>query len=152
MSQTEEERIKAIRKKIKTNRSFRKKLEWYNLGQRRCHCCGIQLHWGSTGSDQEASVEHMVPVSHGGTYDRPNILIVCRKCNRARGNKSWMQWIDSNDFPKKEWLLNKYLTAVEFYKSNPKKCRKGKSHKSVFKELKLYQDGKKVLHSIQIEF
>jgi len=66
----------------------------------------------------------MVPASKGGTYDPVNILIVCRSCNNARDNTDWVEWVTENKFPKSEWLLQKYVIAMNFYndKSFPINC------------------------------
>jgi len=110
-------------KRYKNNTSFRKRVYWYKLGQRRCHCCGVQLNWVGDYKNS-ASAEHMVPASKGGTYDPVNILIVCRSCNNARDNTDWVEWVTENKFPKSEWLLQKYVIAMNFYndKSFPINC------------------------------
>lgn len=120
-------------KKFKTNRNFKKRAMWYRLGQRRCHCCGTQLNW--TGEyKNSATVEHMVPASKGGTYHMVNTLVVCWLCNTARGDKDWIEWVDSNNMPKKEWLIDKYLESVEFYRGYNRKV-----HISIFQGVRKYK-------------
>lgn len=45
----------------------------------RCARCGKKLTW-------DATVEHVIPLSKGGTYDSENLVALCRKCNRAKSN------------------------------------------------------------------
>ena len=36
-------------------------------------------------------IDHVVPVFYGGTDDKSNLTLSCRKCNRAKGVKSYGQ-------------------------------------------------------------
>lgn len=47
------------------------------LRGRPCHWCGRA---GTT-------VDHLVPISRGGTNDDDNLVSACAKCNEARGNR-----------------------------------------------------------------
>src|ERR1039458_1052954 len=46
-----------------------------------CACCG------SSGPD----IDHIVPVSKGGTNDRSNLQPLCRRCNNTKGNRLSME-------------------------------------------------------------
>jgi 5-methylcytosine-specific restriction endonuclease McrA len=46
-----------------------------------CYSCGSKLQI----SDIE--LDHLIPVSKGGTSDAQNVAVSCVKCNRQRGNK-----------------------------------------------------------------
>ena len=130
------ETIAKTKRRMIRNKKFARRVEWYQLGQRRCHCCSKQLNWDSTSSHKNsATVEHMVPASKGGTYHAINILIICSACNNARGNKDWFEWIENGNFPKKEWLITKYSRAVEFYKNNYRK----RIHKCIFNRVIQYK-------------
>jgi len=104
-----------FRKKMRSNRTFRAKVHWYRKGQRRCHCCGVQLHWQGD-LKNSATVEHLVPQSKGGTSWCGNIIMVCTLCNKKRGNSNWIDWVLNYKLPKDEWLIGKYLAAVEHYR------------------------------------
>ena len=101
------------------NRKFKARATWFQRGQRRCYC-GVQLNW-TTGFKNSATVEHLVPSSQGGTYHEENLLVSCSSCNAKRGNESFIKFVESQNYPKKEWLIKKYLEAVEFYKKKEKK-------------------------------
>lgn len=47
----------------------------------RCAYCGEAV------SDESASVDHVVPVSRGGTNEKSNYALACRRCNVKKG--SW---------------------------------------------------------------
>jgi len=129
-----EKDIQAIKKRMQKNKRFKKRVEWFQLGQRRCHCCGVQLNWAQD-FNNSASVEHMVPQSKGGTLHDVNVLITCRGCNNKRGTKDWIDFISENDIPKSDWLIKKYLMAVEFYRVNNTKV-----HISIFHKVREYNN------------
>ena len=110
--------------RLRKNMRYRRRCEGYSRGQRRCHCCGVQMNW-SVDSDRSASVEHMVPKTHGGTLAYANCLIICRKCNNGRNSQDWIEFVVENQFPKKEWLIAKYIEAVEYYYKAGRKLNKG---------------------------
>lgn len=37
------------------------------------------------GTDQDLTVDHIVPVHRGGTHTRPNLQVLCRACNSRKG-------------------------------------------------------------------
>lgn len=121
--------------RFKKNRSFKKRVIWYELGQRRCACCSVQLTWSSDNYPRDATVEHLVPASFGGTYHMVNTLVTCKRCNSLRGTKDWIQFVKEHKFPKMEWLINRYIRAVEFYRTHDKVVYL-KVHKSVKQYLK----------------
>lgn len=48
----------------------------------RCRLCGI------TGKESVLEVDHIIPVSHGGTTTFDNLQTLCRDCNAGKSNKS----------------------------------------------------------------
>jgi len=90
------------------------KRKWFSLGQRRCYC-GRQLVWNPN-LPNSATFEHLVPKSAGGTYHFFNSLLVCSDCNHRRGNTCWIKWINKLNPPKKEWLIQRYVDAVQEYR------------------------------------
>lgn len=39
---------------------------------------------GKTGKDSELEIDHVIPVSRGGTNDEGNLQVACRDCNRGK--------------------------------------------------------------------
>lgn len=52
-----------------------------------CALCGEQMRLAA-GAPDEATFDHIVPVSRGGTDKITNLQLACRRCNEARGNTS----------------------------------------------------------------
>jgi hypothetical protein len=104
----------------KNNRQRIQIKRWYALGQRRCHCCGVQLIY-QPNCDNSATFEHLVPKSAGGTLHANNGLMICRKCNHTRGNQCWIKFVKTNNLPKQEWLIRRYINAVKFYQTGHSK-------------------------------
>lgn len=48
--------------------------------------------------DSKMDRDHLVPLSMGGKAERCNIIPACRKCNRGRGNREWLQWFKAQEF------------------------------------------------------
>lgn len=46
-----------------------------------CTYCGI------TGADAELEVDHIIPVSKGGSHHMSNLTTACRKCNQKKSDK-----------------------------------------------------------------
>lgn len=52
----------------------------------RCHWCG-----GDAGLTPE--IDHVVPVSRGGSDELENLVLSCRPCNRSKGSLAPEAWI-----------------------------------------------------------
>lgn len=50
------------------------------------------------GSDDELTLDHIVPLAKGGVDYTHNVLCSCRKCNSAKGHTPWREWYESQEF------------------------------------------------------
>lgn len=89
-----------IRKRMRGNRSWKKRFQWFQLGQRRCPCCGVQLTWDSDNTPRTATVEHLVLASAGGTFHMQNTIVTCRRCNSTRGSQNWIDFVQKKSSSK----------------------------------------------------
>lgn len=54
----------------------------------RCHLCSKRIDMALPGTDRDGpTIDHLIPVSHGGSNDSLNLALAHRKCNMARGNR-----------------------------------------------------------------
>jgi 5-methylcytosine-specific restriction endonuclease McrA len=58
----------------------------YERQKGRCYWCNVKV--GNT-----YDVDHIVPLSRGGTDWPENIVITCPSCNRSKGNKLPHEWV-----------------------------------------------------------
>ena len=49
----------------------------------RCRECG------ATNKETTLHVDHILPVSQGGTNEISNLQTLCQKCNLAKSNRHW---------------------------------------------------------------
>lgn len=48
-----------------------------------CAYCGIEAE------GEDVTLDHVIPVSRGGTDRMSNMVLCCAKCNTKKGNKMW---------------------------------------------------------------
>lgn len=56
-----------------------------------CYYCGVELQKLSdpvrrVNADNRKTIDHLIPVSKGGTNEESNLVIACRKCNNLKGD------------------------------------------------------------------
>lgn len=72
-----------------------------------CHYCGVQLEFRNLGRKSQpsnyATVDHVVPISRGGTHSWENVVLACQHCNCSKRNSIYPT----------EW------TAVKLSESSP---------------------------------
>ncbi len=65
----------------------------------RCRWCGIRLVVAAPQAAwNRLTLDHVIPVSKGGTNALNNLALACGRCNRRRG-----------PMPVEEWLAHPYL-------------------------------------------
>lgn len=55
-----------------------------------CLCCGARVSW--TGNRKGPTLDHVVPLSAGGSNDPSNLVTLCRGCNTAKGARDSDEW------------------------------------------------------------
>lgn len=79
---------------------------------RKCAHCGI----GLDEHDEKFSVEHIIPISKGGTHEKENLVALCFDCNQNKSNliinpEEYYKYIDAQ-------LLKDILVKYKFYKED----------------------------------
>lgn len=63
----------------------------------QCAYCPKQMLFGVREyHPDKASLDHVVPLSRGGTHTRDNAVLACLECNMSKGDKmlaEWFQWL-----------------------------------------------------------
>ncbi len=83
-----------------------------------CHCGkGIDIH------DKDSTIEHIIPISKGGTNDIRNLVYLCTDCNEKKGNLIIPPY-DYYHYLKEEYrdevtaLYTQYCNDISYYDKN----------------------------------
>ena len=75
---------------------------------RTCWWCGRRVFYGRKGDPLQATREHVVPRSHGGSGAQSNIVVACAQCNTKR--QSDTDWVPfhmlagvTTKIPRRQW-------------------------------------------------
>ena len=77
-----------------------------------CPTCG-KILVGTPGHPQYATLEHVVPLDHGGTDHLSNLDVICTSCNSARNSVKQYFENRSRHIPKEYWRAS--LCRFEIY-------------------------------------
>lgn len=55
---------------------------WLSLVDPQCHYC----------NQPAVEIDHVVPISRGGTGDLSNLVPACRSCNASKNDKTLAEW------------------------------------------------------------
>ena len=62
----------------------------------RCEYCGEQVDFTGTG-DRQATIDHVLPRSQGGTDVLANLKLACKACNQDKGAQALAEWLNADD-------------------------------------------------------
>lgn len=71
-----------------------------------CAICGKEL------KKADATIEHIIPKSKGGTYKANNLTITCWQCNNKRGNKDFEDYYNSKQATNRRQKRNTSITLL----------------------------------------
>lgn len=66
----------------------------YDQQKGLCWICGVKCNRPTKTPRHhplDFTLDHIIPVSEGGTDDRSNFVGACKRCNRERGSTPWHQ-------------------------------------------------------------
>jgi 5-methylcytosine-specific restriction endonuclease McrA len=64
------------------------------------------------GSRENLTIEHLLPISKGGTNELHNLFPACKKCNFSKGAKDWIEWYRDQKF----YSLDRECKIIKFKK------------------------------------
>lgn len=60
----------------------------WKRSDKKCFYCGKQMVFEGIKKHNKMTIEHLVPLSKGGSWSLGNLRAACLECNEKRGNKS----------------------------------------------------------------
>lgn len=92
--QSEKGRDVAYRRDMKRRSSIHavkfkphQRVELLNRDNWVCQCCGVKVHDNKESTPTKAEIDHIIPISKGGTSEPDNLQVLCRTCNRSKADK-----------------------------------------------------------------
>lgn len=90
----------------------------WRFGEARvCWWCGRRVFYGRDyrGDPTQATREHVVPKSIGGSGAKQNVVVACASCNSTRSSQTdWVPYIQLNNvgtsIPRRQW---EHLVAID---------------------------------------
>jgi len=67
------------------------------------------------GSEDNLTIDHIVPQSKGGMDFTKNVVCCCHSCNQDKGHTPWEQWYLSQEF----FSVERYEKIKEWMKPDP---------------------------------
>ena len=69
--------------------------EVYERDEYLCQGCGKRCNpFVSCYHNDYPTLDHIVPLSKGGTHSRANAQTLCGRCNRSKGNRDMAEWLE----------------------------------------------------------
>ena len=80
------------------------------------------------GSEEELTIDHIIPQCKGGIDFLTNVVCCCRKCNADKAHTDWIEWFSQKEFftEEKKNAIIQWMKPQEnntLYKYNPRKNR-----------------------------
>jgi len=63
-----------------------------------CQYCGRHCYDSWITDNQQLTLDHLVPITAGGTFEEINLITCCRECNSIKGNKRFKNMEDARDY------------------------------------------------------
>lgn len=67
------------------------------------------------GSEENLTIDHIIPQSKGGMDFTKNVVCCCKKCNQSKGHEHWKLWYVQQDF----YSEHKFNKIEEWMKPDP---------------------------------
>ena len=79
----------------------------------------IKEEWGHQcaycGSDQDLTIDHIIPQCKGGLDFTKNVVCCCKSCNQSKGHEHWKLWYVQQDF----YSEDRFNKIEEWMKPDP---------------------------------
>jgi len=59
----------------------------------QCKGCGTNVVRSKRYKPNQATIDHMTPLSRGGSHTWDNLITLCHQCNSNKNDKTWDEWV-----------------------------------------------------------
>jgi len=80
----------ALKKKAPGSHTIEDVKRQYDRQKGKCYYCGKKLGTGKNAYH----VDHIIPLSRGGSNDISNLVIACPQCNVSKQDKLLHEWLE----------------------------------------------------------
>ena len=67
------------------------------------------------GSEEDLTIDHIIPQCKGGADFTKNVVCCCKSCNQSKGHEHWKLWYVQQDF----YCEDKFNKIEEWMKPDP---------------------------------
>ncbi|NRA44358.1 MAG: HNH endonuclease [Oligoflexales bacterium] len=86
---SEDKKQAHIKREKEKARALRKSRWWHNrITKTSCHYCTKALE------KSDVTMDHVLPVSRGGTSTKGNVVPSCKDCNNKKKNLTPVEWLE----------------------------------------------------------
>lgn len=112
------EKIKRQKIEERQHLDYTEKLKISKKSDERCCHCGKKVYF-----EFEGTLEHFVPISKGGTNRDVNLYMLCKDCNKKKGNfiyspSDYMLYLKDEYKEKLDKYFESYINSFEFVNKN----------------------------------
>jgi 5-methylcytosine-specific restriction endonuclease McrA len=111
-----------VRRAIGANRRARKKENGgaftpEELIAMRAAQAGICVYCLFQYDPDELTIDHIIPITHGGPHEATNICLACEKCNKSKNNRTLEQWV-RRWYWRKPYTYESWLERKQLFENN----------------------------------
>lgn len=70
-----------------------RRLLWADSGGLCFYCGVLMMRNANENHPRRFTIDHLIPLSKGGTSKRKNLVACCKGCNREKGNKTVREFV-----------------------------------------------------------
>jgi len=94
--------------------SYDEKMRFAAKSDNKCCHCGREVYFG-----YGATVEHFIPISKGGTNRDINMIMLCKECNKEKGNfiyepEDYLPYLKEEHMEKLKGYFQSYINSFDF--------------------------------------
>ena len=87
--------------------------------------------WETEKNSNFLTIDHIVPISRGGTNHQFNLMVLCERCNGSKGNQDPWQWLHSSRMSSRNSEILRLMILAAWMVFEKHLSTKGKKNKQL---------------------